>query len=52
MVAAKLMNAAKWTGETLRGAVVVVASPNMKIPETKLHPRMPARPWTHAEWVR
>jgi len=52
MVLSKLWNAGKWTAETVRGAAVVLASPNAPIPETKLHPRMPARPSTIPEFIR
>ncbi|KAI6216224.1 CRE-RIL-1 protein [Aphelenchoides fujianensis] len=52
MVVGKVVEAGKWTLETIRGAAVTLASPNAPIPETKLHPRMPARPWTAPEWFR
>ncbi|CAO4380773.1 Protein CBR-RIL-1 [Caenorhabditis briggsae] len=52
MVVGKLFEAAKWTAETVKGAAVVVASPNAPIPATDLHPRMPARPWTAQEYLR
>lgn len=52
MVVSRFVDLAKFTGETLKGAALVLAKPNEKIPETKLHPRMPARPATVPEWVR
>uniref|UniRef100_A0A7E4VPT8 COX6C domain-containing protein n=1 Tax=Panagrellus redivivus TaxID=6233 RepID=A0A7E4VPT8_PANRE len=52
MVVSKVWEATKWTAETVRGAAVVLASPNAPVPESQLHPRMPARPWTAGEWVR
>ena len=51
MVAAKVLESIKWTAETVRGAAVTLASPNAPIPESALHPRMPARPWTAQEYV-
>lgn len=51
MVFEKVWAASKWTAETARGAAVTLVSPNAPIPESALHPRMPARPWTAAEWV-
>lgn len=51
MVFHKVWEATKWTAETARGAAYVLASPGQPIPDSKLHPRMPARPWTAAEWV-
>uniref|UniRef100_A0A1I7Z8I5 Uncharacterized protein n=1 Tax=Steinernema glaseri TaxID=37863 RepID=A0A1I7Z8I5_9BILA len=50
MVIAKIFGAVKYTAETVKGAAVVLASPNAEIPASKLHPRMPARPWTAQEW--
>lgn len=47
----KVWDATKWTVETARGAAVTLASPNAPIPESQLHARMPARPWTAGEWV-
>uniref|UniRef100_A0AC34F6B5 Uncharacterized protein n=1 Tax=Panagrolaimus sp. ES5 TaxID=591445 RepID=A0AC34F6B5_9BILA len=52
MVFHKVWEATKWTAETARGAAYVLASPGQPIPDSKLHPRMPARPWTAAEWLR
>ncbi|TKR60374.1 hypothetical protein L596_027629 [Steinernema carpocapsae] len=52
MVIAKIFGAVKYTAETIKGAAVVLASPNAEIPASKLHPRMPARPWTGQEWLR
>lgn len=51
MVVGRIASYAKATAETLRGAAVVLVSPNAPIPATKLHPRMPPRPFTSAEWV-
>lgn len=51
MVVERIWNAGKWTAETVRGAVVVLFSPNAPIPSSKLHPRMMAMPWTPGEWV-
>ncbi|CAJ0578593.1 unnamed protein product, partial [Mesorhabditis spiculigera] len=52
MVVKAVYNAAAWTVETARGAVNVLISPNAPIPKTDLHPRMMARPWTAAEYLR
>jgi len=52
MVVDKIAAIGKSTFDTLRGAVVVLASPNAPIPATKLHPRMPPRPFTAPEWFR
>uniref|UniRef100_A0AC35FFP0 Uncharacterized protein n=1 Tax=Panagrolaimus sp. PS1159 TaxID=55785 RepID=A0AC35FFP0_9BILA len=52
MVFYKIYEATKWSGETIRGAALVLASPNAPIPPSMLHQRMPARPWTAAEWLR
>ncbi|KHJ77732.1 hypothetical protein OESDEN_22648 [Oesophagostomum dentatum] len=52
MVAAKALEAVKWTAETLVGAVKVVADTKSPVPKTDLHPRMPARPWTAQEYLR
>lgn len=52
MVFNKVWEGTKWTAETIRGAVVVLANPNAKIPPSELHPRMMAHPFTVAEWVR
>lgn len=48
----KIIDAVKYTAETVKGAVVVLFSPNAPIPASKLDPFMPARPWTAQEWVR
>ena len=52
MVIRKVVNGVKWTAETIRGAAVVLASPNAPIPPSQLHPRMMARPWLPGEWLR
>uniref|UniRef100_A0A915CIH0 Uncharacterized protein n=2 Tax=Parascaris univalens TaxID=6257 RepID=A0A915CIH0_PARUN len=48
----KIIDAVKYTAETVKGAVVVLFSPNAPIPASKLDPFMPARPWTAQEWFR
>ncbi|CAD5218526.1 unnamed protein product [Bursaphelenchus okinawaensis] len=52
MVVGKIVDLAKFTGGTIKGAALVLARPSDPIPETKLHPRMPARPFTTPEWLR
>uniref|UniRef100_A0A1I7XK60 Uncharacterized protein n=1 Tax=Heterorhabditis bacteriophora TaxID=37862 RepID=A0A1I7XK60_HETBA len=52
MVVSKVFGAVKWTTETAKGAIQVLASPNNPVPATDLHPRMPARPWTVPEYIR
>lgn len=47
----KIWNSTKYILETAKGTVVVLFSPNMKIPPTKMDAHMPPRPWTIAEWV-
>ena len=51
MVVAKVLNAAKWTVETVKGAGIVLTSSHAPVPPTDLHPRMMARPWTFPEYV-
>uniref|UniRef100_A0A0M3IKK4 NADH dehydrogenase [ubiquinone] 1 beta subcomplex subunit 7 n=1 Tax=Ascaris lumbricoides TaxID=6252 RepID=A0A0M3IKK4_ASCLU len=41
----KIIDAVKYTAETVKGAVVVLFSPNAPIPAWKLDPFMPARPF-------
>uniref|UniRef100_A0A158R5E5 NADH-ubiquinone oxidoreductase B17 subunit n=1 Tax=Syphacia muris TaxID=451379 RepID=A0A158R5E5_9BILA len=48
----KLWYAVKFTLDTMKGVVVAIASPNMKLPPAKLDPHMPARPWTITQWIR
>ncbi|VDM62786.1 unnamed protein product [Angiostrongylus costaricensis] len=52
MVLSKVLGGAKWTAETVVGAVRAVANTKDPIPPTDLHPRMPARPWTAQEYLR
>ncbi|GMR59143.1 hypothetical protein PMAYCL1PPCAC_29338 [Pristionchus mayeri] len=52
MVATKILEAVKWSAETVKGAAVVLATPNAPIPASQLHPRMMARPWTTQEYIR
>ncbi|GMT10734.1 hypothetical protein PFISCL1PPCAC_2031 [Pristionchus fissidentatus] len=52
MVAAKILEAVKWSAETVKGAAVVLATPGAAVPESQLHPRMMARPWTAQEYIR
>ncbi|PAV58854.1 hypothetical protein WR25_08859 isoform C [Diploscapter pachys] len=52
MVVAKVLNAAKWTVETVKGAGIVLTSSHAPVPPTDLHPRMMARPWTFPEYIR
>lgn len=52
MVVSRIVDTLKFTGETLKGAAITLASPNAPIPESKvIANRMPARPFTAAEWV-
>ncbi|MFH4979964.1 hypothetical protein AB6A40_006673 [Gnathostoma spinigerum] len=48
----RLLDAAKYVAETVKGATIVLFSPNAPIPPSKLVPFMPARPWTAQEWFR
>uniref|UniRef100_A0A0N4ZSA8 Uncharacterized protein n=1 Tax=Parastrongyloides trichosuri TaxID=131310 RepID=A0A0N4ZSA8_PARTI len=53
MVVSKIFGALKYTGETAKGAVMVLANPNAPIEKSIVIPhRMPARPFTSAEWFR
>uniref|UniRef100_A0AC35TJH2 ATP synthase subunit f, mitochondrial n=1 Tax=Rhabditophanes sp. KR3021 TaxID=114890 RepID=A0AC35TJH2_9BILA len=52
MVVSKIVSALQFTGETVKGAALVLANPNAKIPESKIVSHMPARPFTGPEWLR
>lgn len=51
MVATKILEAVKWSAETVKGTALVLAHPNAPVPASQLHPRMMARPWTAQEYV-
>ncbi|KAI6189496.1 Protein CBR-RIL-1 [Aphelenchoides bicaudatus] len=52
MVVDKLVSFGRSTVEIVFGGAKTLVSPNEPIPATKLHPRMPPRPFTGAEWFR
>uniref|UniRef100_A0A0N5BNK6 Uncharacterized protein n=1 Tax=Strongyloides papillosus TaxID=174720 RepID=A0A0N5BNK6_STREA len=53
MVLPKVINAVKYTAETLKGAAVTLANPNAPIEQSKvIAHRMPARPFTMGERLR
>lgn len=51
MVATKILEAVKWSAETVKGTALVLANPNAPVPASQLHPRMMARPWSAQEYV-
>uniref|UniRef100_A0A0K0EIL3 Uncharacterized protein n=1 Tax=Strongyloides stercoralis TaxID=6248 RepID=A0A0K0EIL3_STRER len=53
MVVSKVFDTLKYTGETLKGAAICLASPNAPVEKSKIiASHMPARPFTPAEWFR